>query len=100
MSPSRREADGVLWSAGCAGPSGSTPRTISSSASYAPLDATAAPLARLAEDLVEAAYDERGAYEWLLAARSRLGLDSLAADAVAPELRSLLTQLTDLRRPP
>ncbi|WP_338672559.1 hypothetical protein V1460_05890 [Streptomyces sp. SCSIO 30461] len=61
------------------------------------LDATAAPLARLAEDLVEAAYDERGAYEWLLAARSRLGLDSLAADAVAPELRRLLTQLTDIR---
>ncbi|MDT0479902.1 hypothetical protein [Streptomyces doebereineriae] len=61
------------------------------------LDATAAPLARLADNLVEAAYDERGAYEWLLAARSRLGLDSLAADAVTPELRSLLTQLTDLR---
>ncbi len=61
------------------------------------LDATAVPLVRLAEDLVEAAYDERGAYEWLLAARSRLGLDSLAADAVAPELRRLLTQLTDLR---
>ncbi|MDI9883853.1 hypothetical protein QMZ92_05430 [Streptomyces sp. HNM0645] len=61
------------------------------------IDATAAPLARLAEDLVESAYDERGAYEWLLAARSRLGLDSLAADAVTLELRSLLTQLTDLR---
>ncbi|MGI5119693.1 hypothetical protein ACQEU5_09190 [Marinactinospora thermotolerans] len=61
------------------------------------LDATAAPLARLAEDLVEAAYDERGAYEWLLAARSRLGLDSLAADAVTPELRRLLTRLADLR---
>ncbi|MFD5257501.1 hypothetical protein ACFWM5_32355 [Streptomyces bobili] len=61
------------------------------------IDATAAPLARLAEDLVESAYDERGAYEWLLAARSRLGLDSLAADAVTPELRSLLAQLTDLR---
>ncbi|MEU6535783.1 hypothetical protein [Streptomyces sp. NPDC047000] len=61
------------------------------------LDATAAPLARLAEDLVEAAYDEHGAYEWLLAARSRLGLDSLAADSVTPELRRLLTQLTDLR---
>lgn len=55
------------------------------------------PLARLTEDLVESAYDERGAYEWLLAARSRLGLDSLTADAVTPELRSLLTQLTDLR---
>ncbi|NEA85145.1 hypothetical protein G3I38_00365 [Streptomyces sp. SID7958] len=61
------------------------------------LDATAAPLIRLAEDLVEAAYDERGAYEWLLAARSRLGLDSLAADAVTPELGRLFTQLTDLR---
>lgn len=61
------------------------------------LDATAAPLARLAEDLVEAAYDERGAYEWLLTARSRLGLASLAADAVATELRLLLAQLTDLR---
>ncbi|MFD5750034.1 hypothetical protein ACFWH2_22590, partial [Streptomyces sp. NPDC127033] len=60
-------------------------------------DAKAAPLARLAEDLIESAYDERGAYEWLLAARSRLGLDSLAADAVTPEVRSLLTQLTDLR---
>ncbi|WP_198668280.1 hypothetical protein [Streptomyces triticisoli] len=61
------------------------------------LDAAAAPLVRLAEDLVEAAYDERGAYEWLLAARSRLGLGSLAADSVAPELSRLLTQLTDLR---
>jgi hypothetical protein len=61
------------------------------------LDATAAPLARVAEDLVEAAYDEHSAYEWLLATRSRLGLDSLSADAVAPELLRLLTQLTDLR---
>ncbi|NEA34306.1 hypothetical protein G3I17_21990 [Streptomyces sp. SID13031] len=61
------------------------------------IDATAAPLARFAEDLVESAYDERGAYEWLLSARSRLGLDSLTADAVAPELRNLLTQLADLR---
>ncbi|WP_051722631.1 hypothetical protein [Streptomyces albus] len=61
------------------------------------VDAAAAPLARLAEDLVEAAYGERGAYEWLLASRARLGLDSLTADAVTPGLRSLLTQLTDLR---
>lgn len=61
------------------------------------IDAVAAPLARLAEDMIEAAYDEHGVYEWLLAARSRLGLDTLAADAVAPELRSLLIQLTDLR---
>ncbi|WP_243742520.1 SAM-dependent methyltransferase [Actinorugispora endophytica] len=56
----------------------------------------AAPLARLAEDMVEAAYSERSAYEWLLAARSRLGLHTLAADAVAPELQSLLVQLADL----
>ncbi|MFJ1582568.1 hypothetical protein ACIOC1_04555 [Streptomyces sp. NPDC088197] len=61
------------------------------------IDAVAAPLARLAEDMIEAAYDEHGVYEWLLAARSRLGLDALAADAVSPELRSLLIQLTDLR---
>ncbi|MCZ4103370.1 N-6 DNA methylase [Streptomyces sp. H39-C1] len=60
------------------------------------VDAAAAPLARLAENLVEAAYDERGAYEWLIASRSRLGLDSLAADALAPELQGLFTQLTDL----
>ncbi|MDX3800086.1 hypothetical protein [Streptomyces sp. AK04-3B] len=60
------------------------------------IDATAAPPARLAEDLAVSAYDERGAYEWLLAARSRLGLDPLAADAGTPEVRSLLSQLTDL----
>ncbi|UOE21973.1 hypothetical protein NI17_010270 [Thermobifida halotolerans] len=56
----------------------------------------AAPLARLAEDMVEAAYSERSAYEWLLSARSRLGLHTLAADAAAPELQSLLVQLADL----
>ncbi|MFD4942099.1 hypothetical protein ACFWNT_06050 [Streptomyces sp. NPDC058409] len=61
------------------------------------VDAAAMPLVRLAEDLVEAAYDERGAYEWLLASRSRLGLGTLAADAVAPEMQALLAQLTDLR---
>lgn len=64
-------------------------------AAAAPADA--APLARLAEELVEAAYSEHGAYEWLLAARSRLGLDTLTADTVTPELRSLFVQLTDLR---
>ncbi|MBM9435176.1 hypothetical protein [Actinacidiphila bryophytorum] len=67
-------------------------RAIDASAAHA----DAAPLARLAEELVEAAYSEHGAYEWLLAARSRLGLDTLTADAVTPELRSLLGQLTDL----
>jgi hypothetical protein len=68
-------------------------RTINAGA--APADAAA--LAHLAEELVEAAYSEHGAYEWLLAARSRLGIDTLTADAVTPELRSLLGQLTDLR---
>ncbi|MYV98854.1 hypothetical protein [Streptomyces sp. SID3343] len=60
------------------------------------VDAGAAPLVRLAEDLVEAAYDERGAYEWLLASRARLGLDALVADAVAPELEGLIGRLADL----
>ncbi|WP_233526404.1 N-6 DNA methylase [Actinomadura spongiicola] len=59
--------------------------------------ATAAPLARFAEDLVEAAYDEHGAYEWLLASRFRLGLDALTADAVTEQVLNLLVQLTDLR---
>ncbi|WP_411574205.1 hypothetical protein [Streptomyces fradiae] len=60
------------------------------------VDAAAAPLARLAEDLVEAAYSEHGAYEWLLSSRVRLGLDALAADAVVPELAALLSQLADV----
>lgn len=60
------------------------------------IDAAAAPLARLAEDLIESAYDERGAYEWLLASRSRLGAVALAADAVAPELLSLISELANL----
>ncbi|CAM5239902.1 hypothetical protein SFUMM280S_02024 [Streptomyces fumanus] len=95
-SPDEAEADGTLWSAVVTAPNASTRRTISLR-ELSSLDATAAPLVRLAEDLVEAAYDEHGAYEWLLAARSRLGLDFLAADAAVPELRRLLTQLTDLR---
>lgn len=53
-------------------------------------------LARLAEEMVEAAYSERGAYEWLLAARSRLPLPVLTADALAPELLSLLVHLADV----
>ncbi|CAM5525525.1 hypothetical protein SAVIM338S_04025 [Streptomyces avidinii] len=61
------------------------------------VDAAAAPLVRFAEDLADAAYNERGAYERLLAARARLGVDALAADAVSPELLSLITQLADLR---
>ncbi|NJP44490.1 hypothetical protein HCN08_13950 [Streptomyces sp. PRB2-1] len=68
-------------------------RTINAEAT--PADGAA--LAHLAEELVEAAYSEHGAYEWLLAARSRLGLDILTADSVTPELRNLLGRLTDLR---
>ena len=59
-------------------------------------DSSAAPLARLAEDLIEAAYTPCGAYEWLLASRARLGLADLAADALTPELLHLLVQLADL----
>jgi hypothetical protein len=51
----------------------------------------------LSEDLIEAAYGERGAYEWLLAARSRLGLSALSADATAPELQHLMAQLTEVK---
>lgn len=91
------EADGVLWSTVLRRAERIDAEDDFVLRELRSLDATAAPLARLAEDLVEAAYDERGAYEWLLTARSRLGLDSLVADAVAPELRSLLTQLTDIR---
>ncbi|WP_432185774.1 hypothetical protein [Streptomyces sp. Tue6028] len=94
-SQSEADADGALWSAVLRRAERIDMEDEFVLRELRSVDATAAPLARLAEDLVEAAYDERGAYEWLLASRSRLGLDSLAADAVAPELRSLLTQLTD-----
>lgn len=96
-SQAEADADGALWSAVLRRAERIDAEDEFVLRELRSVDATAAPLARLAEDLVEAAYDERGAYEWLLASRSRLGLDSLAADAVAPELRSLLTQLTDLR---
>ncbi|WP_328390868.1 hypothetical protein [Nocardia sp. NBC_00416] len=55
-----------------------------------------APLAVLAEDMVEAAYSEHGAYEWLLAHRARLELPDLTADAVVPELLRLLIDLAEL----
>ncbi|MFJ3440630.1 hypothetical protein ACIPM2_05590 [Streptomyces sp. NPDC086081] len=95
--PDEAEADGTLWSAVLRRAGRIDAEDDFVLRELSSLDATAAPLVCLAEDLVEAAYDEHGAYEWLLAARSRLGLDSLAADAAAPELRRLLTQLTDLR---
>jgi hypothetical protein len=60
-------------------------------------DNSAVVLARLAEDLIEAAYTARGAFEWLLASRMRLGLTELTADALASELLQLLVQLADLR---
>jgi hypothetical protein len=56
-------------------------------------DSSAVVLARLAEDLIEAAYTARGAFEWLLASRTHLGL---MADALALEFRQLLVQLADL----
>ncbi|MGQ5595864.1 hypothetical protein ACUJ8N_26365 [Streptomyces sp. ESR1.13] len=96
-SPDEAETDGTLWSAVLRRADRIDAEDDFVLRELSSLDATAAPLVRLAEDLVEAAYDEHGAYEWLLAARSRLGLDSLVADAAAPELRRLLTQLTDLR---
>lgn len=57
-------------------------------------DSSAVVLARLAEDLIEAAYTPQGAFEWLLASRTHR---SLIADALASELRQLLVQLADLR---
>ncbi|MFH7595094.1 hypothetical protein WDV06_08285 [Streptomyces racemochromogenes] len=57
----------------------------------------AVPLVHLAEDMIEAAYSERGAFERLLAARSRLGATLLTADAPTPELLTLLVHLADLR---
>ena len=57
-------------------------------------DSSAVVLARLAEDLIEAAYTARGAFEWLLGSRTHL---SLMADALALELRQLLVQLADLQ---
>lgn len=60
-------------------------------------DGSAVVLARLAEDLVEAAYTARGAFEWVMASRTRLGITELTADALASELRQLLVQLADLR---
>ncbi|MEV4252758.1 hypothetical protein AB0J52_06265 [Spirillospora sp. NPDC049652] len=53
-------------------------------------------LAHLAEELIEAAYTPSGAYEWLLAARSRLGLTDLTADVPAPELLRLVTDIAAL----
>lgn len=58
--------------------------------------AKAAPLLSYAEALVEAAYGEHGAHEWLLASRRRLGAADLAADAVAPELQHLLVAVADV----
>lgn len=57
-------------------------------------DSSAVVLARFAEDLIEAAYTARDAFEWLLASRTHPGL---MADALASELRQLLVQLADLR---
>lgn len=58
-------------------------------------DSSAVLLAHLAEDLVEAAYTNGGAYERLLELRARLGLTELTAEAVTSDLRQLLVQLAD-----
>jgi hypothetical protein len=59
-------------------------------------DSSAAPLAFLAEDLVEASYGTEGAFERLLGAAARLGVVELASNALAPELERLLVQVADL----
>ncbi|WUI01574.1 hypothetical protein OHR68_07065 [Spirillospora sp. NBC_00431] len=59
-------------------------------------DPTAIRLAYLAEELIEAAYTPGGAYEWLLAARNRLGLAELTRDVVAPELLRLVSDTVGL----
>jgi hypothetical protein len=56
----------------------------------------AVPLIRLCEDLVEAAFSPAAAHEWLLAARARLGLTELTADAVAPDVLGLLIGMLGL----
>lgn len=59
-------------------------------------DASALPLVRLTEELVEAAYSPAGAHEWLLGARARLGLtELLGTDTLAPQAVELLVQLAD-----
>ncbi|WP_285752084.1 hypothetical protein [Lentzea sp. NBRC 105346] len=58
-------------------------------------EGSALALAGLADDLVEAAYTDAGAFEWLLTSRARLSVPELAADALTPELRPLLAQLVD-----
>ncbi|MFJ2031684.1 hypothetical protein [Streptosporangium sp. NPDC087985] len=60
-------------------------------------DSSAVVLAHLAEDLIEAAYTNGGAYERLLDLRARLGLTELTADALTADLRELLVQIVDPR---
>ncbi|MDH6578852.1 hypothetical protein [Kitasatospora sp. MAP5-34] len=59
-------------------------------------DSRAIVLARLAEDLIEAAYSPGGAYEWLLSSRRRLGLAELTSRALTSELLHLLADLSDV----
>ncbi|WP_157254919.1 hypothetical protein [Nonomuraea typhae] len=57
---------------------------------------SALALAHLAEDLTEAAYSPGRAYEWLLAARTRIGLTDLTVALPVTELLNLVTDLADL----
>lgn len=58
------------------------------------LGAEAAWLAPAVDELIEAAYSTRDAFERLLAARHRLNLPELCADAVVPRLAALMAQLS------
>ncbi|OAA23576.1 hypothetical protein UG55_103510 [Frankia sp. EI5c] len=58
------------------------------------LGAEADWLAPAVDELVEAAYNTRDAFGRLLAARHRLGVPELCADAVVPRLAALMAQLS------
>lgn len=52
-------------------------------------------LPAIVDELVEAAWGTRGAFERLMDVRDRLGAADLSADRVVPELTTLVTQLAD-----
>lgn len=51
-------------------------------------------LALLADNLIESAWDARQAFEWLMAQRERLGATDLYAQAVTPELATMIAALS------
>ncbi|THV22098.1 N-6 DNA methylase [Glycomyces paridis] len=52
-------------------------------------------LAALADELTDAAYNAAEAFEWVMAARRRLGAHELAADSPAPALAKVLARVAD-----